>query len=431
MVDRFYHLFFLRGKTMKRRFSIILILALIFFLLGFISTIFVDFRGYLGIEKETFIPVDNESNEDIVIDYEEENIEEEIIEEAKISNLKILAVGDIMFHSPQLNAAFNKETKEYDFTPVFKYVKKYIEPADISIGNFETVTAGEEVGYSGYPRFNTPEAALLALKDAGFDILSTANNHSLDHGKKGLINTIDNIHKYGIKNIGTYKEENTILVEEVNDIRIGFLSYTYGLNGMDYTLKEEELNFMVNLIDEGRIKSHIEKAKAKEVDLIVVFIHWGNEYQREPSQYQMELGEKIIGWGADIILGSHPHVVQRSQIINMDGKDKFIIYSMGNFLSNQRKETMGNPYTEDGVMVQLEIEKDLTENITIIKNIHYIPTWVHKFRDNGRLFYEILPIEDYLRGDIEIGDEYSLRERLEKSYNDTMEKMSENSTISE
>lgn len=411
---------------MKKKLNIILALIFTFFLLGLISTIFIDFKGIMGNEQETYIHTDDEIGEEIIVDYEEE-----IIEEEKISNVRLLAVGDIMFHSPQFNAALNKETKEYDFTPTFKYVKKYIEAADIALGNFETVTAGGEVGYSGYPRFNTPEEALFALKEAGFDILSTANNHSLDQGKNGLIKTIDNIHKYGMKNIGTYKEENTILVEEVNQIKIGFLSYTYGLNGMDYTLTEDELSFMVNLIDENKIRSQIEEARAMEVDLIVVFIHWGNEYQREPSNYQLELGEKIIEWGADIILGSHPHVVQKSQIINKYGRDKFIIYSMGNFLSNQRKETMGNSYTEDGIMVQLEIEKDLVENIAIIKNIHFVPTWVHRYRENGSLVYEILPIEDYLKGDLQLEDDHILRERLEKSFNDTMGKMVESSDISE
>lgn len=410
---------------MRRKLKIFILILGSLFLLAFITGKYVSSLAFLKNDEDAYIPIDNGTEEVI------EDLEEELVEEEKISNIKILAVGDIMFHSPQYKAAFNKETMEYDFIPVFKYVKKYIESADLAIGNLETVIAGEEIGYSGYPRFNTPEAALLALKDAGFDILSTANNHSLDQGKKGLINTIDSIHKYGMKNIGTYKDENTILIEEVNDIRVGLLSYTYGLNGMDFTLTEEELGYMINLIDEDKIKSQIEEAKSKKVDIIVVFIHWGNEYQMEPSQYQLDLAEKIIDWGADVIFGSHPHVVQKSQIVSRDGKDKFIIYSMGNFLSNQRQETMGNPYTEDGIMIQLEIEKNFKDNNTVIKNIHYIPTWVHKYRDNGKVVYEILAIEDYLNGEIQIGNETALRQRLMKSFNDTMKKMAENSTISE
>lgn len=374
-----------------------------------------------------YVDVTTDIEEEEYIDEELEEIPERP-EEPKFSSINILAVGDIMFHSPQYRAAFNKETNSYDFTPTFRHVKRYVEEADIALGNFETVTAGEGVSFSGFPRFNTPKESLLALKETGFDILSTANNHCIDQGKKGLISTIDNINEYKMKNIGTYKEPgDNILIEEREGIKIGFLSYTYGLNGLDSLLKAEELAYMVNRIDEEKIKEDIEKLKSLDVDLITVFIHWGNEYQREPSTYQLELGSKMVEWGANIILGSHPHVIQKSQIINKDGKDNFIIYSMGNFLSNQRKETMNNPYTEDGVMINLEIEKNLNSNETIIKSVQYIPTWVHRFRDsNGKLSYEIIPINDYINGELDIAIAGSLKERIMKSYNDTMGKMIEN-----
>lgn len=374
-----------------------------------------------------YVDVTTDIEEEEYIDEELEEIPERP-EEPKFSSINILAVGDIMFHSPQYRAAFNKETNSYDFTPTFRHVKRYVEEADIALGNFETVTAGEGVSFSGFPRFNTPKESLLALKETGFDILSTANNHCIDQGKKGLISTIDNINEYKMKNIGTYKEPgDNILIEERDGIKIGFLSYTYGLNGLDSLLKAEELAYMVNRIDEEKIKEDIEKLKSLDVDLITVFIHWGNEYQREPSTYQLELGSKMVEWGANIILGSHPHVIQKSQIINKDGKDNFIIYSMGNFLSNQRKETMNNPYTEDGVMINLEIEKNLNSSETIIKSVQYIPTWVHRFRDsNGKLSYEIIPINDYINGELDIAIAGSLKERIMKSYNDTMGKMIEN-----
>src|SRR5690554_191707 len=189
----------------------------------------------------TMLEADMEEADEIIV---------EIVEEPKISNIKLLAVGDIMFHSPQFKAAYNNESSTYDFIPTFKHVKKYIESSDIAIGNFETVTAGEEVGFSGFPRFNAPKETLKALSEVGFNILSTANNHAIDKGRDGLIRTIDYINEYGMKNIGTYKErENNILIEEVEDIRIGFLSYTYGLNGLDSLLTKEELTYMVNLID--------------------------------------------------------------------------------------------------------------------------------------------------------------------------------------
>ena len=407
----------------KRYFALILFLSLFTGLLGFTIS-----KELLSTQADMIID-EVEVNKDVE-DIKEEIIEEiieVIIEEPKISSINLLAVGDIMFHSPQYKAAYNKETDSYNFNSTFEYIKKYVENADIALANFETVTAGKEIGYQSYPRFNTPKESLLAIKDAGFDILSTANNHSLDHGKKGLIRTIDNIEEYGMKNIGTYKEPNApILIEEVEGITIGFLSYTYGLNGLDSFLTKEELSYMVNRIDEDKIKRDIEKTKELGADITLVFIHWGNEYQREPSVYQIDLGEKMVEWGANIILGSHPHVIQKSQIINKDGKDNFIIYSMGNFLSNQRKETLNNSYTEDGVMANLEIEKDFSTGDTIIKNINYIPTWVHRYRENGRLIYEILPVYDILEGNIDIIASDAVKSRLEKSFQDTMKKMTQN-----
>ena len=404
----------------KRSYILILILIVSISLLGF-------FIGNIFLNKETsIVNEDFDLNEEIA---EEVILEEpiEIIEEPKIITINLLAAGDIMFHSPQYKAAYIKESNTFDFNPTFQHIKKYVENADIALANFETVTAGEEVGYKSYPRFNTPKESLLAIKETGFDILSTANNHSLDHGKKGIISTIDNINEYGMRNIGTYKEPNApILLENIEGINIGFLSYTYGLNGLDSLLNEEELSYMINRIDEDRIKNDIERTKDLGVDMVVVFIHWGNEYQREPSTYQTELGEKMVDWGANIILGSHPHVIQKSQIINKDGKDNFIIYSMGNFLSNQRKETLNNSYTEDGVMINLEIEKDFSSEETIIKNITYIPTWVHKYRENDKLYYEILPVKEILEGNLGTVVSDTVKLRLEKSFTDTMDKMAEN-----
>ncbi|MCF6462302.1 capsule biosynthesis protein CapA [Clostridium sp. Cult1] len=351
----------------------------------------------------------------------------EEFEEKPNTTATILAAGDIMFHMPQIRSAYDSESKNYDFKDVFKYVKKHIESADLSIANFETVTAGSEIGFSGFPRFNSPEETLEAIKYAGFDILTTANNHALDQGKEGLINTIMAIEEQGMKNIGTYKEKkDSILIEEINKIKIALLSYSYGLNGLEYTLTDEEFSYMVNKIEENKIEDDINKAKNLGSDVVVIFVHWGNEYQKEPSEYQIELGRKMIEWGADIVLGSHPHVVQKSEVINYNGKDNFIIYSMGNFLSNQRKVNMDNKYTEDGIMVNIQLEKDFSKGETNIKNITYIPTWVRRYEDNG-LKYEILPVEDFLENKelYSIIDEKE-RKRIKESYRDTLDKMTQN-----
>lgn len=365
----------------------------------------------------------NKAEESKEYDTSLEEINKKELEETLYTST-LLAVGDIMFHSPQFRAAYDPNTGLYDFLPVFKYVKKYIDGADISLGNLETVIGGSHIEYSGFPRFNTPKESVIEIAKSGFNILNTGNNHSLDQGKDGLINTIKIIDAHGMKNIGTYiNRETEILVEEVNGIKISFLSYTYGLNGLESNLSPEELSYMVNLIDEEKIKSDIEKTNKIGVDLTVVYIHWGYEYHMEASDYQVELGEKMLKWGADIILGAHPHVVQRSEILNLEGKDKFIVYSMGNFLSNQRKSSLGNPYTEDGIMIKFQIEKSSLTEDTRIKSIEYIPTWVYRYRKAGKLSYEILPIEDALNGDLDIEIDETMKERLKKSLNNTMEKM--------
>ncbi|MDD2446646.1 MAG: CapA family protein [Tissierellia bacterium] len=341
---------------------------------------------------------------------EKQTVKEQITLETQKDRITILAAGDIMFHMPQVNGAKIGDT--YDFSNSFKNVKEHIKNSDLALVNFETVVAGNEKGFSGFPRFNSPTETVKALKDAGFDVLSTANNHSMDQGVNGLISTIDTINNNGLENIGTYKDENRSgLIKEVNNIKIGLLSYTYGINGLDSLLPSDK-SYMVNLIDEELIQNDIDELNDK-VDLTIVFIHWGNEYQKQPSNYQVDLGNKLIEWGADIILGSHSHVIQKAAVVNYEGEDKYIIYSMGNFLSNQRKNNTDNHYTEDGVMVLLNIEK---EEKAIIKDIEYIPTWVNRYLVGNSFAHEILPVEEAMNSnnynDIEL--------RLEKSMEDTI-----------
>lgn len=345
-------------------------------------------------------------------------LDKDLVEKDNISQVDLLAVGDIMFHMPQIQAA-DLGAGNYDFLPPFKYVTDYISQADLAIGNFETVTLESGVPYSGFPRFNSPKESILALKEAGFDILTTANNHSLDQGREGILDTLKYIEEYGLASTGTFKEPGQrYLIEERNNIKFGILAYTYGLNGLDSLLTQEELSYMINLIDEEKIKEDIYQLK-EEVDLIIVAIHWGNEYEREPNSSQIELGKKMVEWGANIILGSHPHVIQRSEMIEHNGRENFIIYSMGNFLSNQRMETMGNSYAEDGVMVRFSIEKDLNTEETMIRKVEFIPTWVHKYIEKNKTHYKILPVEEVIEEKLDIKLSPSVEERIEKSLIDT------------
>lgn len=402
----------------KKRLTLGIIIILFF--VSLLSAGYLSDKFSSRLENDLYAKEFGSENIEIISEEEEEippNIE-----------VTIVAAGDIMFHSPQIRGAYNSATKEYDFNFSFQHIKKYIEDADLAIGNFETVTAGEEYGYRGYPMFNSPKSTITALKETGFDILSTANNHSLDKGKKGITNTIDNISEHGLKNVGTYKEPtDEILIQDINGIKAAILSYTYGCNGLEGLLTPVELSYMINIINEDRIKNDIIKSNEQGVDATIVFIHWGNEYQREPSEYQIDLANKMIDWGADIILGSHPHVIQRSELIEHNGENKFIIYSMGNFISNQRRETLsvGNrKYTEDGIIVKLTLEKDFSLGKTTIKDIDYIPTWVYRYSEAGVQKHVILPTTEYLEQDNNSLSKEVIN-KIEESYNNTIKLMNQ------
>ncbi|MCR3955919.1 MAG: CapA family protein [Gudongella sp.] len=344
-------------------------------------------------------------------------------EAREFSTLKIIAVGDLMFHMPQINSA-REDDGSFDFNPPFHYVAEQIKDADIAIANLETVTAGDDIGFSGFPRFNSPEAVLDAISDTGFDLIVTSNNHSLDKGKDGIINTIDAIRDRGMEYIGTSKDRRRpFVVMDANNIKIGIISYTYGLNGLDSLLTAEERENMVNLIDRDLISEDILALNEENVDLIIAYMHWGNEYHSSYSTDQKELAEFLNNNGVDIILGSHPHVIQGIEEIHSDTKMTFVAYSMGNFISNQRYDTMGVSATEDGMMVQIEVTKDLMSGISYIRNIRVIPTWIQRNWQGNSYEYLILPVEAAIEGKLDLKLDPVTMERLEKSLSDTTKRL--------
>lgn len=250
------------------------------------------------------------------------------------TQVKILAMGDMIFHQPIVK---NYRTGEsYDFTPIFANISEDINGADIAIANFEgSVNSNRKL--SGFPMFNFPKESIYSLKNAGFDILSTANNHSLDTGLDGVAETISHIKESGMESFGTLAEEGEkgILVEK-NGIKIGLISFTDTLNGMDSLMRNKE--YSVNTFSQD-VAGDIKNLKDKS-DIVIVYPHWGNEYQHHPSERQIYLKEKLHEYGADIILGSHPHVLQRYEVEEINGKKLFTIFSMGNALSNQRVENL-------------------------------------------------------------------------------------------
>ena len=323
-------------------------------------------------------------------------------EEQKDTTISMAVVGDIMCHSPNYKDAYNASAKKYDFSTFFPQIKSYISNADIAVGNLETTFAGGNKAYSGYPTFNSPPQLAKDVQDLGIDVLTTSNNHSMDSGYNGLINTIDTLDDLGISHTGTFKSEedkNKILIKDVNGVKIAFLSYTYGTNGIAIPKGKE---YCINLIDKDLIKKQLESAKAQNPDVICVSMHWGIEYKLQPNTEQTDLADYLFENGADIILGSHPHVLEpmeKRTVTLSDGtkKDGFVIYSLGNFISAQKDK-----YTKDSIILNLKITKHSQGNITI-DSYDYTPIYMQDNGANATNRYELVDLEKKIK-DYENGD---------------------------
>lgn len=332
------------------------------------------------------------------------------------TTVKLRAVGDIIMHMSQVYAGEREDG--YDFKPFFEDIKPYLEGADLVIGNLETTISNDERGYHGYPNFKSPEETLEAAKYAGFNILTTANNHSFDAKEFGVVNTIEKLEEYGIKFTGTARsqeERDRILIVEENDIRVGILAYTYGTNGMEVTIPQEKRGYMVNLIDKDLIEADVKRAREEGAEVIVVAMHWGDEYQRQPNSTQKDLADFLVSLGVDIVLGCHPHVLQpieirRAQLEDGSEKDVFIIYSLGNFVSNQDWQ-----YSDSGVIIELDIIKDYDQDIIYLDNFGYTPTWVYKFSKGSGYDYRILPVGSFMDGDLN----EQAKKRIKEVWNET------------
>lgn len=322
-----------------------------------------------------------------------EEIKEEVIQEKPITTTASFSVvGDIMVHSYQYEEAYNSETKTYDFSHNFTEVKKYFEGKDLVIGNLETVFAGEEVGISDYPCFNTPDSFLDTLKDAGFNLVTTANNHCMDKGKNGLLRTIQKLDEKGISHVGTYasqEESEETLIKEINGIKFAFVSFTYGTNGINVPDP-----YLVNVMSEQLVKEKIQKAKAENPDFVVVMPHMGNEYELYVRDVFKNWADLMFESGADIILASHPHVLQPMEmrtLTDKNGNQKtgFIIYSLGNFISSQT-----TPPRNAGVILNMDFEK--TDGIAKIKKISVVPVWTQFRIPSGRNYFQVRSVYDII-----------------------------------
>lgn len=285
--------------------------------------------------------------------------------------ISLAFVGDIMGHEPQINAAYKSDIKDHDYTNCFIHLKSYLEEIDFSLANLEVTLAGPP--YSGYPQFSSPDALARDVFKSGFDFLVTANNHSQDRGKYGLERTIHVLDSLNIPHTGTFKdtlerESAYPYILTIKGIRIAILNYTYGTNG----LIVEHPN-VVNMIDTAVMRKDLIKAKKQNPDFIITTLHWGLEYKRTESTEQQKIAQFLADHGTDVIVGSHPHVVQPIKYIyTPDSLKKVpVIYSLGNFISNQRAQ-----YKDGGIMVEFKLRK--YKNKTEWFDLNYMPVWVHK-----------------------------------------------------
>ena len=320
----------------------------------------------------------------------------------KTDSLTIIFTGDIMGHDPQIKSAYNPKSKNYNYDLVFKEVKNLISKADYSIANLEVTLAGPP--YKGYPKFSSPDALAAACKSSGIDVLVTSNNHSCDRGKEGLIRTLDVLDSLEIMHTGTFRDStewkrNNLLILEENNIRIGLLNYTYGTNGLPTPLPT-----IVNRIDTVAMLLDIENSKQVNLDKLIVMIHWGPEYKSYPSSGQKNIAKFLFRNGVDIIVGSHPHVLQKMEYFENCGAEngQFIAYSLGNYVSNQRARRK-----DGGAMLELTLTKKL-EKVSIT-DFGYHLTWVHKSINNGKELFKIVSCAKYEEKDFKGLDLYSTK----------------------
>ena len=302
--------------------------------------------------------------------------------------------GDFLPHETILKDSWDEDRGEYDFFHLFSEAAEQLKEADLAVANLECTLGNPP--YTGFPEFNAPEKLVEDARKAGIGFFSTANNHAWDRGKSGIVSTLDVLDSQGLLHTGTYRSkkerdaQHGVCVTKIGDITIAFLSYTFGINGHTISQKQK---CMINLFnkdyemyfdtpDIDLMKSDLDYAQSLKVDLIVVLMHWGNEDEAKPDDYQKELAKILVKNGADIVIGNHPHVLQRFENIRTKGCDGkirkgFVCYSLGNFFSNQ--EDMDNRIT---VVLDLTLIRNKRTGKVSLKEVNYTPYYMY-FMNNA------------------------------------------------
>ena len=290
-------------------------------------------------------------------------------------HVSLFAVGDNLIHNTIYESAYVNGT--YDFIPIYKEVKPLIRQYDLKFINQETILGGKEIGLSTYPAFNSPHELGDALVDAGFNLISIANNHTLDRGEKAILSAINYLDSKAVIYSGAVKSENMSHVKLFNlkGIKFAFVAYTYGTNGIAHPGGKE---YLANVYSNSKARNDIIKIRDL-VDVVIVSMHWGEEYQEYPSTTQKEQAKYLSENGVDIIIGHHPHVIQPIDIINSKDRDTLVIYSLGNFLSDQKGIDR-----LVGMGVGVDLYKGKKSEEISLKNLN--ATLFYRYKDNNNTF---------------------------------------------
>jgi poly-gamma-glutamate capsule biosynthesis protein CapA/YwtB (metallophosphatase superfamily) len=304
-----------------------------------------------------------------------------------VDRISLMFIGDIMGHDTQIASAYDSRTNTYNYDDVFKYIGPVISEPDVTVANLEVTLAGPP--YKGYPQFSSPAALAAGCLNAGIDYFVLANNHSADRGRQGIISTINKLDSMGIPHTGMYlskasRDTLSPLMIRKKGFSLALLNYTYGTNGIRVPKP-----LIVDSLDRNQVIADIRKARGMNPDAVILYLHWGTEYDTIPGRGQEEMAQAFIDQGADIVIGSHPHVLQK-MIWKKDTveKDELVVYSLGNFVSNQR-----NPKTDGGAMVRISLER--VNGKTRIADAGYFLTWVHTPVINSRKKFYILPCSEF------------------------------------
>lgn len=332
-----------------------------------------------------------------------------------VSTATITSTGDVLMHLPVINTGLQSDGS-YDFESIFRYAAAYTSGTDYMVGNLETTLCGTGNGYkySGYPSFNCPDEIVDAMKDAGFDMVLTANNHCYDTSTVGLLRTLEIIEDRELQSLGTMTtaEDPKYQVVDINGINIGMICYTYSTTGnsgrpmINGLPTKEDAAGLINTFTYGNldafyseVSGYMDDMKEEGAEAIVLYIHWGEEYQLKANGNQTAIAQKLCDLGVDVIVGGHPHVVQPMDLLTstVDGDHKTVcLYSMGNAVSNQR---LGNisyvdiANTEDGVLFSVTFSK-YSDGTVYLESTELIPCWVNMhYPDKYTKEYNILPLD--------------------------------------